>query len=142
MLALISKPAHARSTVVENCSARPAIIPAIPARHYDSRRMLLGKESSSLLAEFQPLDKCREEIFMLSHVYWKLDMGLQIRVVTPLPERLIDWLHLAHLAKENNLPLQLSPCISPDPFRLWRQPKSLARSSPRCSTETTATPAR
>ena len=107
MLALIGEPAHARSAVVENCSARSTIVPTIAARHYDSSRVLLGEESSSLLAKFQPLDKCREEIFMLAHVYWKFHLGLQIRVVTPLPERLIDWLHLAHLAKENNLPLQL-----------------------------------
>src|SRR5579872_5036471 len=139
MLALIGEPAHARSAIVENRSAGSAVIAAVPARDHNSSRVFVGKKLSSLLAEFQPFDKRREEVLMLPHVHRKLHLALQIRVIAPLPQRLVNGLYVPHLAEENYLPFQLPLVLLEILFVLGIDPnclpalRSVARGRPRQS---------
>ena len=111
MLALVRKPTHPASAIVKNGSTGSAIVTPVAARNRDPRRVLSGKESSRLLAEFQLLDKCLEEILLLPDVHRVFGDLLEIGLVPAFPERFIDRLHIAHLAKENDLASQLASVL-------------------------------
>src|SRR5215467_14954781 len=107
VLTLVGEPSHAASAIIENRSARPAVVAAIAARDHDAGGMLVGKELSCLLAEFKTFDEAGEEIFMRSNVHRILHRGLQIGIVSALKQGLVDRLYLAHLAEEDNLSREL-----------------------------------
>src|SRR5690349_20752118 len=106
MLTLVGEPSHAASAIIENRSARSAVVAAIAARDHDAGGMLVGEKFLCLLTELEPLDKVGEEIFMGPHVHRILHRALQIRIVSAFKQRLVDRLYLAHLAEENNLSRQ------------------------------------
>jgi hypothetical protein len=104
---LVGEPAHAATTIIEDRSPGAAIGSAIAAWNHDACGMLSGKELPSLLTEFQLLDELLKKILPLSDVHRIFGGLLQIGVVTPLEQRLVDGLHVAHRAKEDDLSRQL-----------------------------------
>ena len=70
--------------------------------------MFVGKELARLLAKFQALDEFLKELLPLADPNGKLHGLLQVRIVAPLPKRLVHRFHIAHRPEEDNLSRQLS----------------------------------
>src|ERR1700722_4575740 len=99
MLPFIGKPAQAGAAVVEDYSALSAIVTAVAAWDHDPRGMLGGEELSSLFTKSEPADEILKSLLGFHDVNRIFNRGFDIGVVAALEQRLVDRLHIAHLAE-------------------------------------------
>src|SRR4051812_40157077 len=126
VFALVREPSHARTAVIENRAAGTAIVSTITARHYDPGSMLLRKELSCLLPEFQTADEVLKELLPLPNMNWIFHRLLQVRFIATLPQRLVYGLHIAHRPEKDDLPREF-PLVLLKLFFIFRiDPDGLA----------------